>query len=52
MRCPPPLDKEDVEQIEMILDTVEDEVESAHKQQYIEVLYVWYKRAVEMNEKV
>lgn len=42
---PQALDDEDIEQIEMIINTIEDRVEAAHKQQYVKILYEWYKSA-------
>lgn len=42
---PDSFDKDDIEQIEMILDMKEKKVSEAHKQQYIKKLYDWYKEA-------
>ena len=41
---PSPISKDDIEQIEMIIDMQETDISEAHKQQYCKQLYEWYKK--------
>lgn len=40
------LQSEDIEQIESILEIREKEADKAHMQQYINLLYNWYKEQI------